>query len=149
MHCKAALHAESNYTLCPDCSHYYRTDYGTCPLCVVAAVAQSTDKEAGYTTEAQERKSREGKYYWQLFMDYAADNAVADSPASTVAANGNSNGHGKLTAPTNGKATTPTYSNGTGNGHSPYGSNSNGSSSNGHSQPPATAPALTWLLPSR
>src|SRR5438270_11539453 len=70
-HCNAPLHADERYIPCPDCRSFYFSEYGECPLCshaVAAAAAQEGSQT--YSTEAQQRRSRSGQYYWQLYIDY-------------------------------------------------------------------------------
>src|SRR5438067_963568 len=90
-HCAAPLHEDDRYSLCPDCGSFYLAGYGECPLCahVVSSAAASETSEA-YSTESQRRKSRDGQYYWQLYIDYQQQSPEppAEEPGPQPTGNG-------------------------------------------------------------
>src|SRR2546430_2361874 len=74
-HCSAPLGVEEHYALCGHCGHYYLGNEAICPLCDNNSNVEMVIDEVvvAYTTEAQSRKSRDGQYYLQLYMDYQVE----------------------------------------------------------------------------
>src|SRR5689334_17578907 len=85
-HCKAPLRADDHYTPCPHCGSFYLLEYGECPLCAHAlSTAPAADASQVYTTESQQRKSRDGHYYWQIYIDYQLQPAEGPTePAAPI-----------------------------------------------------------------
>jgi DNA polymerase I-like protein with 3'-5' exonuclease and polymerase domains len=113
-HCATPQRADDRYVLCPHCASFYLVEYGECPLCPHAVIsAAALDGSQAYATEAQQRKSRDGHYFWQLYLDYQLQPGEPPAKEAAEKPPGNSNGHALATPSPNGT------SNGNGNGHAP------------------------------
>src|SRR5262249_10567489 len=103
-HCDAPLHEDARYALCPACGSFYLAEYGECPFCshALPSLAASQTSEA-YTTESRRRKSRDGQYFWQLYMNYQQQSQEAPTPTEEPGPQPSGNGHA-LGASLNGSA---------------------------------------------
>src|SRR4051794_40120999 len=90
-HCTAPLQVDDRYARCSHCNSFYLAAYGECPLCTHAVATVLPEASQTFTTEAQQRKSRDGHYYWQLYLDYQLQPAEAPTEDPTAAAP--ANGH--------------------------------------------------------
>src|SRR5690349_11394993 len=125
-HCSAPLQVDDRYARCSHCNSFYLAAYGVCPLCAHAVATVAAEASQQYSPEAQQRKSRDGHYYWQLYIDYQLQPAdvptedatpapPANGHAPSVSLNGHANGNGFApSAPTSPGTATPAQSNGVG-----------------------------------
>jgi DNA polymerase-1 len=130
-HCAAPQRADDRYAICPHCASFYLLEYGECPLCPHAVIsAAALDGSQAYATEAQQRKSRDGQYFWQLYLDYQLQ--PAEPPAEEAAGKPAANGNGHALGAPSVNGTSNGNSNGNGNGHAPVALSADSVSSNGN-----------------
>ena len=92
-HCSAPLLAADLYRFCHQCGHHYLGEYSICPLTHEVAAAATVGAGEDYATETQQRKSRDGQYYWQLYMDYQLEAEISPLPLAGGSEPAPTNGH--------------------------------------------------------